>query len=63
MYLGFALVLVGAWLLLDAWSPLLAVLAFVLAADRWYIAYEEQRLVIKFGQAYGAYKQRVRRWV
>jgi protein-S-isoprenylcysteine O-methyltransferase Ste14 len=63
MYLGFALVLIGVWLLLGRLTPLMGVLLFVLVADRWYIAYEECRLVETFGQAFTAYKAHTRRWL
>lgn len=63
MYLGFALVLAGVWLMLGALTPLAGVLAFVLAADRGYIPYEEQKLVGLFGQDYRDYQGKVRRWL
>ncbi len=63
MYLGFVLILAGVWIMLGSASPLLEVLIFVAIADRWYIRYEEQKMTVKFGQAYEDYKHQVRRWI
>jgi protein-S-isoprenylcysteine O-methyltransferase Ste14 len=63
MYLGLALALVGAWVLMGAVSPVLGILVFVVTADRWYVAFEEQMLQRKFGPEYDCYRCRVRRWV
>jgi protein-S-isoprenylcysteine O-methyltransferase Ste14 len=63
MYLGFALVLLGVWLMLGALSPLMGVLLFVVVTDRWYIAGEEKRLEVVFGQVYLDYTRQVRRWI
>ncbi len=62
MYLGLVLILVGVWILLGSVTPLVGVVGFILVTDRWYIAYEEQRLNETFGQAYEAYRVRTRRW-
>jgi protein-S-isoprenylcysteine O-methyltransferase Ste14 len=63
MYLGLALVLLGVWILMGVLSPFLGVLIFVVVADRFYIAFEEQMLQRKFGPAYEAYRVRTRRWI
>jgi protein-S-isoprenylcysteine O-methyltransferase Ste14 len=63
MYLGFALILLGVWVLFGTFAPLLGVLAFVLITDRWYIAYEERALAAQFGRRYLDYKFRTRRWL
>ena len=62
MYLGLALGLLGAWILLGALTPALGVVAFLVVADRWYIRFEEQMLRRKFGSAFDEYCGRVRRW-
>ncbi len=62
MYLGLALILVGVWIMLGSVSPLAGVVGFILVTERWYIAYEEQRLGETFGQAYEAYRAHTRRW-
>jgi protein-S-isoprenylcysteine O-methyltransferase Ste14 len=63
MYLGFALILAGVWLMLGVLSPLAGVLVFAVAADRWYIPAEENKLLDIFGQAYRDYQHQVRRWI
>jgi len=63
MYLGLALILLGAALLFGTVSPLVLAGAFVVVADRWYIAFEERAMASKFGDAYRDYAARVRRWL
>ncbi len=63
MYLGFALLLLGAALLFGSLAPLVLALLFVAVADRWYIAFEERAMLAKFGEEYRAYAARVRRWL
>jgi protein-S-isoprenylcysteine O-methyltransferase Ste14 len=63
MYLGLALILVGVWIVLGSLSPLVCVAVFILITDRWYIAYEERRLIETFGQDYEAYQAHTRRWL
>jgi protein-S-isoprenylcysteine O-methyltransferase Ste14 len=63
MYLGLALALLGACVLLGVLSPVLGVVIFVVVADRWYIRFEERMLRKKFGPDFDEYCARVRRWV
>ncbi len=63
MYLGFALVLGGLWLMLGALTPVLGPLVFIIVIDRWYIRYEEETLTQVFGPTYLAYQRQVRRWL
>jgi protein-S-isoprenylcysteine O-methyltransferase Ste14 len=63
MYLGLTVFLAGAWLLLGCLSPVVIVVAFLLIADRCYVAYEEKRLAATFGKAYTAYQARTPRWL
>jgi protein-S-isoprenylcysteine O-methyltransferase Ste14 len=63
MYLGFVLTLAGVWFVLGALSPLLGVLVFLVAADRWYIPFEERVLRTEFNGEYDAYRARTRRWI
>jgi protein-S-isoprenylcysteine O-methyltransferase Ste14 len=63
MYLGFALILGGVWLMLGALTPLIGVLVFVVVIDRWNIPYEEWKMTQVFGSAYQAYRSQVRRWI
>ncbi|MBM3557788.1 MAG: isoprenylcysteine carboxylmethyltransferase family protein [Alphaproteobacteria bacterium] len=63
MYLGMLLVLLA----LAVWLAHLGALAlapgFVLYMNRYQIAPEERALALHFGEAYTAYKNRVRRWL
>ncbi|WP_116127243.1 methyltransferase family protein [Lewinella sp. IMCC34183] len=63
IYLGFVVSLLGAWCYLGSVSPLLGVVAFFLAANYWYIPFEEERLLEAFGEAYRTYQRRVARWL
>ena len=63
MYLGFTLVLLGNWLLWGTLSPLVGVVIFFVAANFWYIPFEESRCEDVFGEVYLEYKSKVRRWL
>ncbi|MEO1060160.1 MAG: isoprenylcysteine carboxylmethyltransferase family protein [Actinomycetota bacterium] len=63
MYLGFVLLLTGVAALLGSVVAWLAPIAFVLAADRWYIPFEERRMAARFGSAFFRYRERVPRWI
>jgi protein-S-isoprenylcysteine O-methyltransferase Ste14 len=63
MYLGLALTLLGAALLLGTVTPLLGVPLFMAAVDVLFIRPEERLLAENEGSAYDAYRQRVRRWL
>jgi protein-S-isoprenylcysteine O-methyltransferase Ste14 len=63
MYLGFFLVLLGWAVFLSNILALLCLPPFVLYMNRFQIVPEERALAMLFGQAYAAYKARVRRWL
>jgi protein-S-isoprenylcysteine O-methyltransferase Ste14 len=63
MYLGLTVFLSGVWLLLGSLAPGVFVAAFLLIADRWYIAHEERNLLAVFGAAYAAYQSKTPRWI
>lgn len=63
MYLGMALMVLGAALFLGSLSPLLAVVFFCLMLEHLFIKPEEQRLEGWFGDSYRDYCSRVRRWL
>jgi protein-S-isoprenylcysteine O-methyltransferase Ste14 len=63
MYLGMALAAAGAALWCGAMTSWLPVLAFIAVTDRFYIAFEEQRLLDVFGSRYAAYREATRRWL
>jgi protein-S-isoprenylcysteine O-methyltransferase Ste14 len=63
MYLGFVLLLVALWLALGATTPGLVVALFTVLIDHYFIEPEEEKLSLTFGDAYRAYRGRVRRWI
>ena len=63
MYLGFLLLLLGAAIAFNTLYGLALPLAFFLAAQFWYIPFEEKRVKRIFGAAYDAYRLRTRRWI
>jgi protein-S-isoprenylcysteine O-methyltransferase Ste14 len=63
MYLGLLLLLAGVAVLLGSATPLLGPALFAIAADRWYIPFEERAMQAKFGADYAAYRQKTRRWI
>jgi protein-S-isoprenylcysteine O-methyltransferase Ste14 len=62
MYLGFFLSLLGGAIGLNTVPALVPPLVFFLAAQLWYIPYEERMAGEAFGEEYEEYKRRVRRW-
>ena len=63
IYLGLALVLAGACILMGAGCLLVPVAIFVAIADRWIVRAEDRMLSQKFGQEFEAYRGRTRRWI
>jgi protein-S-isoprenylcysteine O-methyltransferase Ste14 len=63
MYLGMALVLLGWGLYLGNFGALVLVGAFVSYIDRLQVDPEESALEARFGDAFAAYRKRVRRWL
>jgi len=64
MYLGMAAAALGAAVLLHGAPSSFGLAAlFAVVADRWYVRHEERALEEAFGEAWRAYKRRVRRWV
>lgn len=63
MYLGFAIMLLAMAIKMQTLIALLWLLVFVLYMTRFQIKPEEQALTKIFGDAYGDYCQRVRRWI
>lgn len=63
MYLGMVLGLIGIGLLLGKVAPFVVVPLFIMWIRARFIRYEEQLMEARFGDAYLAYKARVRRWV
>ncbi|MEM5430305.1 isoprenylcysteine carboxylmethyltransferase family protein [Cupriavidus oxalaticus] len=63
MYLSLLLYLLAWAAYLSNWLALLFLPLFVLYIDRFQIVPEERALSSLFGPQYGAYKERVRRWL
>jgi protein-S-isoprenylcysteine O-methyltransferase Ste14 len=63
MYLALALLYLGAALLVNSAWPLALFPVAIMLVERWVIAREEAYLERVFGDAYRAYKARVRRWL
>ena len=63
MYLGFFLVLVGWAVFLSNVLAFLFLPAFIIYMNRFQIEPEERALTSLFGQAFVAYKSRVRKWL
>ncbi len=63
IYLGFAILLLGAALATGTASALFLPSVFVVIANRWYIPFEEARMEEAFGEEYIAYKKTTRRWL
>jgi protein-S-isoprenylcysteine O-methyltransferase Ste14 len=63
MYLSMLLLLAGGALLTGHWIALLAPAIFFIAANWWYIPFEERAAATTFGEPYLLYAARVRRWI
>lgn len=63
MYLGFLLVLTGVAVLFNTLPGFIVIPVFFLAANNWYIPFEEARAVEAFGEEYEVYRKKVRRWI
>jgi len=63
IYFGMVLALAGVAVVLGTATPWLAIPGFAWLIQRRFIEMEEQKLEAAFGDAYRAYKARVRRWI
>lgn len=63
MYTGLLLSILGAVIMLGSATPALAIPLFVGLMQTRFIAHEERVLERSFGEAYRAYRKRVRRWL
>ncbi len=63
MYLALALLYLGLSLLVNSAWPLALFPVALMLVERWVIVREEAYLERVFGEAYRAYKARVRRWL
>ena len=63
MYLGLVLILAGSAVFVGTLSPFFVIPVFVIIIQEGYIKHEEAFLEEIFGEAYRAYRTRVRRWL
>jgi protein-S-isoprenylcysteine O-methyltransferase Ste14 len=63
IYLGVVLTLLGTAVLMGSLTPYAVVLLFFKLMDVVFVRTEERMLEDRFGEAYVAYKQQVRRWI
>jgi len=63
IYLGLALMLAGADILLGTHCLLVPMLVFLIAVDRWVVRREEKTIARKFGKEYEDYRSKTPRWV
>ena len=63
IYLGFLMFLLGVASLFGSIIAFTGPFIFFLAAQFWYIPFEEKNMLEEFGHDYTAYQQRVRRWI
>lgn len=63
MYLGMALLLLGAVMIVGSLSPYICVIVFIILMDNVFIKAEEKQLAEVFGKQWEEYKQKVRRWI
>ena len=62
IYLGLALILAGACILLGARCLLIPMLVFLIAVDRWVVRREEKTIARKFEKKYEDYRSKTPRW-
>lgn len=63
MYTAFALVTIGAALVIGTWWPLVTLIPALLVIGFAVIGPEERYLAETFGEDYAAYRAKVRRWL
>ena len=63
MYLGMALLLVGAGFILGSITSFIGTILFIIAMEVYFIPTEEKFMFEQFGEEFEAYKKKVRRWL
>ena len=63
MYLGMALLLLGAGFILGSVTSFVGVILFVAVMEMVFIPQEEKILQEKFGEEFEAYKKKVEKWL
>jgi protein-S-isoprenylcysteine O-methyltransferase Ste14 len=63
MYLGMFLILLGASFIMGTLPSIVAPAVFFLIIDKIFIPYEEEKLLLSFGDSYNEYLMATRRWL
>jgi protein-S-isoprenylcysteine O-methyltransferase Ste14 len=63
MYLGMALLLIGAGILMGSVTAFIGAIFFVIAMEIYFIPDEEKLMQDAFGEKFEIYKKNVRRWI
>jgi protein-S-isoprenylcysteine O-methyltransferase Ste14 len=63
MYLGMVLILSGIAILLGSLSPTIIIVIFAILMEYIFVRKEEQMLYEQFGSEWGAYRNKVRKWI
>ena len=63
MYLGMFLILLGASFIMGTLPSMVAPAVFFLIIDKFFIPYEEEKLLLSFGDSYNEYMMGTRRWL
>jgi protein-S-isoprenylcysteine O-methyltransferase Ste14 len=63
MYLGMFLILLGASFIMGTLPSMVAPAVFFLIIDKFFIPYEEEKLLLSFGDSYNEYMMATRRWL
>ena len=63
MYAGMVLILIGIAILMGSLTPYVVIPVFVVLMEIVFIRVEERMLGEKFGGAWSAYREKVRRWI
>ena len=63
MYLGMLLILLGASFIMGTLNSMVAPAVFFLIIDKFFIPFEEEKLLTSFGDSYNEYMMTTRRWL
>ena len=63
MYLGMFLILLGTSFIMGTLPSMVAPAVFFLIIDKFFIPYEEEKLLLSFGDSYNEYMMATRRWL
>ncbi len=63
MYRGMFLILLGTSFIMGTLPSMVAPAVFFLIIDKFFIPYEEEKLLLSFGDSYNEYMMATRRWL